>query len=163
MQAENPPEAIRGWILSQPTEVRSSIHFMVGMLLFDRDEVNEADFILDPEKHFMDWLNVKTDSHEKGIVAAALHLRSLIQYFVVDHFGNKEQWDYIANSNSSIAEDLRSQGEDPNFVETIESVARSAPFRQRLWHRVASDWTHFIPTRLTNDRIRFWQASQNQA
>jgi hypothetical protein len=163
MQAENPLEAIRGWIIAQPSEVQSSIHFMVGMLLVDRDEVDEPDFILDPEKHFWAWVDDKINSHDESTVSAALHLRELIQYFVIDHFGKKEQWDHIASSNSSIAEQFRSQGEDPNFVETIEGVARSAPFRQRLWHRVASDWTDFISKRLTNDHIRFWQFSQDEA
>ena len=163
MQAENPLEAIRGWILAQPSEVQSSIHFMVGMHLVDRNEMNEPDFILDPEKHFWAWVDDKIDVHQESTVSAALHIRELIQYFVIDHFGKKEQWDYIASSNSSIAEQFRSQGEDPNFVETIEGVARSAPFRCRLWHRVASDWMDFISKRLTNDHIRYWQFSQDEA
>lgn len=159
MLAENPLEAIRGWVIVQPSEVQSSIYFMVGLLLVDRDEVEEADFILEPESNFWAWVDDKINSDEKSAVAAALHLRELVQYFVIDHFGKKEQWDYIASSNSSIAEQFRSQGEDPNFIETIEGVARSAPFRQRLWHRVASDWSDFVSERLTNDHIRFWQLS----
>jgi len=162
MQSENPLKAILDWIVAQPSEVQSSIHFLVGILVVDRDKVEEFEFIAEPEKHFLAWVNDKLDSDEKTTVSAALYLRELIQYFVIDHFGNKKQWDYIASSNSSIAEEFRAQGEDSNFVETIENVARSAPFRRRIWHKVALDWTNFISKHLTNNHILLWQLSNDE-
>jgi len=157
MKIPNPLEAVQAWITHQPDEVKSTIHFMVGLRVIDCDKVGDVDFVLAPKEHFDRWMQEKIELRVDDVVSASLHVRELIQFFVIDHFGSRKQWENITDFNASMADEFRGYAPDATMVENLDGIVRSAPFRQKLWERTATDWNSFVADNLTNGHLLLWK------
>lgn len=157
VEVPNPLDAIQAWITRQPEGIRSTIYFMIGLRVIDRDNVEDLDFITGPKKHFDRWVQEKRELRRDDVISAALYLRELIQFFVIDHFGSRERWKEMTDSNAAIANEFRAKAPDATMVQHLDDMARSAPFRGKLWERAADSWNTFVAEHLTNKHLEFWQ------
>ena len=154
-QLTHPITAIRTWLESQPEEVRSSSAVLVAPHLNVTD-FQEITFLGEPAALFEAWLRENESLEDRAAVAQALVLRCLFQFFVIDHFGKKDQWNRMAEINSEIASNLLSQGHTAEFIEPLEKVALSAPFRQRLWAKSSASWRELVVSTLSDGHLRTW-------
>lgn len=157
VEVPNPLDAIQAWIARQPEGIRSTIYFMIGWRVIDRDSVDDLDFIAGPKKHFDRWVQEKRELRRDDVISAALYLRELIQFFAIDHFGSREEWKDMVDSNAAIANEFRAKAPGATLVQDLDEMALSAPFRGKLWERAANSWNTFVVEHLTNKHLVFWK------
>lgn len=156
MIASHPLSQIVEWLGSQPEEVRSTTALLVATKLMNGPADNEFELLEDPFQGLSDWLIEREHDDANQVVSVALHVRELIQFFVMEHFGTKEQWSRIKENTAGLIVEFEKEGQGALMTDPLVNVTRQAPFRQRLWHKAAKDWTCFSEDSLSNETLRLW-------
>ena len=156
MQLEHPLKTLRDWLLSQPEEVRSGTAILAAPHLSDSRFHGLTFFATEPASQFEDWLLEQQELKSKPAIAQVLLLRAVVQFFVIDHFGNEAHWKKSAEAHTDSISEFEERGFGAEMTEPFERIVRSTSFRQRLWAKAAKSWSSLVDGALSNDHLRIW-------
>mgnify|MGYP001628045931 CR=1 FL=1 len=156
MQLDHPLNILHDWLVSQPEEIRSTTAVLAAPHLSESRFSDFTFFVEEPASQFEEWLLAQCELKGRTAVAKILTLREIIQFFVIDHFGNEDQWKQIAKDHTVSISEFEEEGYGAEITEPLEHVVRSTPFRRRLWAKTAKSWGLLVNDALSNEQLRVW-------
>lgn len=155
----NPITAFRKWYESQPFEIQGDIAAWV--LTFHPTTVDQKPMraVIEARLVFAEWLDAAKGDSEYRTVGKVLHIRSVMEFFCVQRYGDAHEWEQNREQNEDLVVEFDEIGSD--LAKTVADGINRLSERERLWRATVNSWRTFANTSISFEVLEAWLEQKN--
>lgn len=159
LKSKNPIKDVYAWLNFQPPAIIETISLIIAPHL-----VGELDdsFLLEGGAvlAFKSWISEKASmTNEMGTVATFLIIKSIVKFFIINHFCTRDGWRGVIDNNKEIYDSLLKQGHGEAMIAPLVKIDTEAEFTGKQWERVGESWWVQIEKIWSDEELRQWMTA----
>jgi len=154
----DPIDSFLSWRDTLPTIPQNGMTEWI-VAFFPTAFLDENEVVLDPDKSFNEWLKSGKDN-EFHIIGKLLHIRSVIDFYVVRSMGQSYDWEEKMDRLSAMRDSFASKGIQ-RLADKMQDTLDELPETKRQWIDACKSWKSLRNGALSDESLEAYLQNAN--